>query len=321
MEFAIETRDISHDFSRGSVKALSNVSLNVGKGSIFGLLGPNGAGKTTFVKILLSIIHQKTGQAKLFGLPTDQYTSREKAGYLPESNRFPGFLTGYNLLDYSARLSGITDSRRRRTQAEKVLKQVGMSDWGQTKIKKYSKGMAQRIGLAQALLHEPELIFLDEPTDGIDPVGRKEVRDLLINLKDEGKTIFLNSHLLSEVELICDEVAILHHGKLLKQGTVKELTTSEKRFKVYAYVPEDSSLRSEFKEETLSIVFADDSLDITVKDVESLNAVIDKLRSSAISINAIIPHTQTLEDSFIQTIQNDANGDFNTLLDEKEAGK
>ncbi|MCA9742974.1 MAG: ABC transporter ATP-binding protein [Deferribacteres bacterium] len=314
----IVTRDLSRQFNRGRVKALREVSITVNPGQIFGLLGPNGAGKTTFIKILLGILHASSGQATLFDYPVSSPSAREKVGYLPENHRFPEFLTGAAVLDFSARLSGMQNKQDRTDRAEKLLKCVNMWEWRSTKIKKYSKGMLQRLGLAQSMLHDPELIFLDEPTDGVDPIGRKEIRDLLLELKAQGKTIFLNSHLLSEVEMICDEVAILHKGKLLRQSTVRELTTSDQRFQIHADI-KNEHLLERIRQSSNALQTANGFLEVVVSNVVQLNSIIDMLRSEQILIQSIQPYRQSLEDSFVQTIQGAGAADFNELLSNQTA--
>ena len=195
-------------FRRRKIQALKKVSLEVGRGEIFGLLGPNGAGKTTLIKILLGIVHKTAGEARLLGQPAGRRIGRKRVGYLPEGHRIPRHLTGNTALEYYGSLSGmsVADTRRRRAE---LLDMVGLSVWGRTVVTKYSKGMLQRLGLAQAMLHEPDVLVLDEPTDGVDPVGRSEIREVLNVLKDRGKTIFLNSHLLQEIELVCD-LSLIH---------------------------------------------------------------------------------------------------------------
>lgn len=322
MNEVIVTQNLTRHFSRGRVKALQGVSVNVAPGKIFGLLGPNGAGKTTFIKILLGLQRPDSGTASLFGIPVSDPAARKHVGYLPENHRFPEFLTGAALLDYCGRLSGMRDPQARLQRAEVLLKRVKMWDWRTTRTKKYSKGMVQRLGLAQALLHDPQLIFLDEPTDGVDPIGRKEIRDLLLELKAEGKTIFINSHLLSEVELICDEVAIMNKGQVLRQGTVHELTTSDKRYRVHAHIG-DAELLQQIRSRATAAEAQNGHLDVVVSNVQSLNDVIDLLREKQILIQAIMPHKQSLEDSFFQTIQgtgaSDLNAVFNANKTEQEA--
>jgi ABC-2 type transport system ATP-binding protein len=224
---AIRVEHLSKTFGGGlrgknDVQALADVSLEVTQGEIFGLLGPNGAGKTTFVKILLGALHPSTGSASINGHGCGNWRARQKAGFLPENHRFPSYLTGQQFLNIYGGLAGMPRSAIR-TRANELLELVEMTRWRKTKIRKYSKGMMQRLGVAQALLNDPDLVFLDEPTDGVDPVGRREIREILKKLKDQGKTIFLNSHLLAEVEAICDRVAILDKGKLIKVGPVGAL--------------------------------------------------------------------------------------------------
>jgi ABC-2 type transport system ATP-binding protein len=213
----------SKSFSKEKILALNNFSFEVESGEIFGLLGPNGAGKTTLIKILLGITFPTNGEIRIFEKEITNESYKVKVGYLPENHKFPNYLNGEQVLHFFGRLSGMSNSDVKK-KADEYLKLVDMEKWKKTKIKKYSKGMLQRLGLAQAMMNNPELIFLDEPTDGVDPIGRKEIRDILNNLKQEGKTIFLNSHLLSEVELICDRVAILNKGTLIKTGRVDDIT-------------------------------------------------------------------------------------------------
>ncbi len=313
MSFIIATQHLSRSFNRGRVKALQNVSVRVESGKIFGLLGPNGAGKTTFIKILLGLQRPDSGEASLFAIPVSNPASRARVGYLPENHRFPEFLSGAALLDYCGRLSGMASKAARRERAELLLKRVKMWEWRNTRTKKYSKGMLQRLGLAQALLHDPDLIILDEPTDGVDPIGRKEIRDLLLELKAQGKTIFINSHLLSEVEMICDEVAILHQGLLLRQGTVHELTTSDQRYRVHAAV-KDADLLQQIRAKATLAEANNGHLELVVAGPEPLNEIIDLLRRHHTLIEAIIPHRQSLEESFFQTIQGARLTDFNTVF-------
>ena len=202
---------------------MKGVSFQVERGTIFGLLGPNGAGKTTLIKVLLGIVRKTDGTAALLGLPAGDRSGRRSVGYLPESHRIPRHHTANSALEYYGSLSGMSGAEVRRRRPE-LLELVGLGSWGQSSVKKFSKGMLQRLGLAQALMHNPELLILDEPTDGVDPVGRSEMRGTLQRLKSEGKTIFINSHLLQEIELVCDRVAILVQGELRREGLVEEIT-------------------------------------------------------------------------------------------------
>ena len=300
-------------FTREKVRALRDVSLSVESGEIFGLLGPNGAGKTTLLKILLSIVRPTQGRATLFGKPVDDASARTRIGFLPEKHRFPDFMTADQMLRLYGRLSGITQ-KACEERIPGLLERVGMTKWRSTKIKKYSKGMLQRVGLAQALLNDPDIVFLDEPTDGVDPVGRRDIRDLLLWIHDQGKTVFLNSHLLSEVEKVCTRVAILNEGRLVRQGSVQELTAVERVYDLKA-TPVPQSLLDEL-DETLHRSDGEpadpDALAqyrVLAEDRASLNAVLDRLRQHDVEIEAVQPVRRTLEDYFIDVVsaENAAN--------------
>ena len=302
----IEINNISKIFSSGRFSkeittALDKVSLNVSRGSIFGLLGPNGAGKTTLIKILLSIVFPTDGSANILGKNINDHNARNKIGFLPESHKFPNFLKGIDVLYYSGELSGIKRNVLKNKITE-LLELVDMSHWANTKVKKYSKGMLQRLGLAQALINDPEIIFLDEPTDGVDPLGRKQIRDILINLKAKGKTILLNSHLLSEIELVCDNVAILNKGKLLKEGSIEELTVSENSFNFHTSDLSDELINQLLSSYKISINGKNDFL-IKANNLEELNLFIDYIRTKNVLIHKIEEEKNTLEDMFINLIE------------------
>ncbi len=206
----------------GERVALDGLSLRVGQGEVVGLLGPNGAGKTTTVKILLGLVAPTAGHAELFGLPVTDPAARRRVGYLPEQFRFPGWMTGAGLLDLHGRLAGL-DAAVRTEHAAEVLDLVGLRGRERERIGGYSKGMQQRIGLAQALVGNPDLVILDEPTSALDPIGRRDVRDIVRTLRARGTAVVLNSHLLSEVEMVCDRVAIVDRGRLVRSGRLDEL--------------------------------------------------------------------------------------------------
>lgn len=287
--------------SRREIQALQDLTLHVGRGEIFSLLGPNGAGKTTFVKILLSLVHPTTGTASLLGLPVSNPHARRRIGYLPENHRFPGYLTGEQVLTSFGALTGMRGAELA-SRTTQLLGMVGMQDWRKVKVKRYSKGMMQRLGLAQALINDPDVLFLDEPTDGVDPVGRKEIRDVLHTLKATGKTIFLNSHLLSEVELVSDRVAILDHGKLLKVGTVEELTVTDASYQIGIEGTVPDAFITEATARVLGVTAGTDGLTARVGDVRALNTVIDLLRAHGVNITSIQKQRNTLEESFIDLI-------------------
>lgn len=291
-------------FSNNSVKALDNLSLNIEEKKIFGLLGPNGAGKTTLVKILLGIIYPTSGKAELFGKNISNHQNRRKVGFLPENHRFPEYMTGEQVLYFYGELSGMNRTELKK-KSDEFLSLVDMEKWRKTKIKKYSKGMLQRLGLAQAMLNNPELIFLDEPTDGVDPIGRKQIRDILVNLNSEGKTILVNSHLLSEVELICDTVTILNKGLLVKEGTVEDLTVSENAYIIKTSDLSESvlnSLLSQYKAE----ISSKNDFKFKSSSLEELNLLIDFLRKEKVLINSISQEKNSLEDLFINVIGQEA---------------
>jgi ABC-2 type transport system ATP-binding protein len=299
-DLAIRTRDLTKVFrtrlKRREVTAADHISLDVTRGTTFGLLGPNGAGKTTFVKLLLSVVHPTSGSAAIFGRDARTQEARKPVGYLPENHRFPTYLTGGGMLDFYAALSGLSARERRRRTAE-LLDLVDLGRWGGVRLRKYSKGMLQRLGLAQALMHKPSLLVLDEPTDGVDPVGRALIREILADLERRGVTIFLNSHLLGEVELFCREVAIIDRGRVALSGAVKDLTAARGYSVTAARVPE--AVRDRLHGEAVHDGISSFRFDTR----EDVNQAIDTLRSAGAEIEAVAPSTNTLEEVFLRTIQ------------------
>jgi ABC-2 type transport system ATP-binding protein len=209
-------------FFRTKVRAVDDVSFTVGENEIFGFLGPNGAGKTTTLKMLMGLIFPSSGSAKLFGRPVGDRAAKRRLGFLPENPYFYDYLSGEELLDLMGRLFGL-DGAERKKRAGVLLERVGLARAGSRALRKYSKGMVQRLGIAQALINNPELVVLDEPMSGLDPIGRKEIRDLIVELKREGKTVLFSTHILSDVELICDRVAMLVGGRMRDVGPLAQL--------------------------------------------------------------------------------------------------
>lgn len=308
--YSIEVNNLSKTYSstfgKNRVDALKNISLKVATGTIFGLLGPNGAGKTTFVKILLGVTFPTSGTATILGRPIKDYSVKSRIGYLPENHKFPLYLSGEQVLKYFAELSGFKKNNIN-SRINYLLDLVKMKKWKKTKVKKYSKGMMQRLGIAQAIINDPELIFLDEPTDGVDPLGRKEIRDILLQLKSKGKTIFLNSHLLSEIEMITDNVAILNKGSLVREGTVEEFTTDKKTYiiQLSKEIPEQF-VHDKFKDQIVYDIHWD-QFKIKVENEDNLNEIIDILRNNDFSIKSVTPVKTTLEDQFIKLINDSEN--------------
>jgi ABC-2 type transport system ATP-binding protein len=285
--------------ARGGVVALKGLDLVVPRGQTFGLLGPNGAGKTTLVKLLLGIAFPTRGTASVLGRPIGDVPTRRRVGYLPENHRYPAHLTGEQVLHHFGRLSGLRRPERSR-RVDALLKRVRMDEWRSVRVHKYSKGMMQRLGMAQAILNEPDLLILDEPTDGVDPIGRREIRDLLLEQKARGATIFLNSHLLSEVERLCDRVAILNEGALLREGSVADLTRPQAAWQI-----EVRSTASEAIEAACRRVQGAGVVEGRVQvlgDAAALNALIDALRAQKVEILAVTPRRDSLEDVFVRVL-------------------
>jgi ABC-2 type transport system ATP-binding protein len=305
-EVALKIEGLTKDFQTGflkkkSTRALDQLSLEVKQGEIFGFLGPNGAGKTTTLKILMRLIFPTSGQASILGKSYDDSLTRRRIGYLPENPYFYDYLSGRELLEYSAALFGIPDHQAK-LRARELLNLVGLEkERADRQLRKYSKGMLQRIGLAQALINDPDIVFMDEPMSGLDPIGRREVRDLMLSLRKQNKTVFFSSHILSDVEALCDRAAILVKGKLIRCGTVQELTGEEhSAFEVVAIAIKDSSVG----ELSRALPFAE-SINLTPNGVhfilhdenrfaEAIQSV-HQLGGKVVSIN---PKRTSLEDIF-----------------------
>jgi ABC-2 type transport system ATP-binding protein len=229
-DLAIDLKNVAKVY-KGRVHALQGIEMHVRKGEIFGLLGPNGAGKSTLVKIMMTVLRPTRAEGTVLGAPIGDKPTLARVGYLPENHRFPKYLTGRQTLEFFGAMSKVDRATARR-RASELLETVRMQDWAGTRIATYSKGMLQRIGLAQSLMCNPDLVLLDEPTDGVDPVGRREILDVMGRLRDQGKTVFINSHALSELESISDRVAILVKGQVARQGTIDELTVAKQRYEI-----------------------------------------------------------------------------------------
>jgi len=308
-EAAIEIEGLSKTyrdglFGRRRIEALKDVSFLVQKGSIFALLGPNGAGKTTLIKVLLGLVRKSGGNAALLGRPAGDRLSRAGVGYLPENHRIPRHLTGNSALAYYGGLSGMSPGEVRRKRRD-LLERVGLAEWGKTSIRKYSKGMLQRLGLAQAMLHDPELLVLDEPTDGVDPVGRAEMRRVLQELKTAGRTIFINSHLLQEVELICDRAAILVQGTLRRFGLIEEIRQRQPHL-VLTLAGAQELIQEALSWVTVESITAQPNQQVRVllkaPDQAMVNRCIDELRRRSVDIVELSRPRDTLEEAFLDIV-------------------
>jgi len=308
-EPVIQVNDLKKSYSSGlfrrrRINALQGATLEVPRGSIYGLLGPNGAGKTTMIKILLGIVRKSSGEAKVLGQQAGALKTRERIGYLPENHRIPRHLTGATALEYFGGLSGLSAAEARR-RSPALLEVVGLRGREKERVSGYSKGMQQRLGLAQALLHEPELIILDEPTDGVDPVGRKDIREVLMRLAEGGTTVFLNSHLLQEIELVCESVAILSQGQVRKNGLVADIIDEVADAALqYHLSGQEEHIQSALGVDARMEVQQDGTwyAQVAVTEKSAGDRIIDELRSNGVSILAISRKQLSLEDAFLKII-------------------
>lgn len=277
-EPVIEIRNLTKDYrdfwGRRKVRAVNSVSLTVNKGEVFGLLGPNGSGKTTTMKLLLGLLFPTEGEIKVLGEQATNVEKNERIGYLPEESYLYRFLNAVETLDFYGRLFNIPKDKRRQ-RAEELIQMVGLEKAKRRQLKEYSKGMTRRIGLAQALINDPDLVLLDEPTSGLDPIGRKEMKDLIVNLRNQGKTVVICSHLLPDVQDVCDRIAILYAGELKVLGKFSDLLKSQ---------GETQLVTSQLS-------------DAAINDVKEVLA-----RHQAKLLSVDHP-TSTLEDLFLKTVQ------------------
>lgn len=286
-------------FQRGEVVAVDHLDLEVAEGEIFGFLGPNGAGKTTTIKMLLGLIFPDEGSATVLGHPAGAIEMRRQVSYLPENPYFYDHLTGGELLDFYARLFEIPNPERAK-RVDSLMELVGLKNDKTKQLKQYSKGMMQRIGIAQALINDPKLLIFDEPTSGLDPVAHIEIRNLIESVRDQGKTVFLSSHQLSDVELVCDRISIMNFGKLVKMGRVEDLL-AEGRTELIAVevAPETPGKLQEIGAE---ITHNDGRLVAVCPDDQIVNQAVDVVRAGKGRILAVTPLKRTLEEIFVETV-------------------
>lgn len=300
-EFAIETQDLRKVF--GSQVAVRGLTLQVEQGEVFGFLGPNGAGKTTSIKMLLGLVAPTSGKARLLGAPLGDRAVRARTGFLPEHFRFHDWLSAWEFLQLHGHLYGMTGARLG-ARVRELLELMGLTPFADKQLRTFSKGMLQRIGLAQALLNDPALVFLDEPTSGLDPVGRRLVRDIIRDLRERGTTIFLNSHLLSEVEITCDRVAFIKHGEVVRVSELKALVNGATRVTVRTggLTPDVIAGLAAWGGD----VRADgNQVLLTVSDESALPAINRYLVAQQVEVYALTPQHLSLEDLFIQIVGTD----------------
>ena len=281
-------------------RALDGLDLDVERGEIFGFLGANGAGKTTTIKLLVGLIDATAGEARVLGAPAGSVESRRHLGFLPESPYFYEYLTARESLDFYGSLSGMSREDRRRRGGE-VLELVGLSRAADERIGAFSKGMRERLGLAQALVHEPELLILDEPMSGLDPVGRRDVREIILAQRERGRTVFFSSHILSDVEAVCDRVAIISSGRLVEAGPLHKLISRRT-------ISIDVTLEGVSQEQLGEIsglarrVIAEGaSLTVTVAEYDAAERIIERARSAGGRLMALVPRRESLEEYFLRT--------------------
>ena len=300
-EIAIETQGLRKLY--GDNLAVGGLTLQVQQGEVFGFLGPNGAGKTTSIKMLLGLVAPSGGSARLLGEPLGSRSVRSRIGFLPEHFRFHDWLSAGEFLTLHGELYGMAKENLRQ-RIKELLELVGLTPFEHKLLRTYSKGMLQRIGLAQALLNDPLLVFLDEPTSGLDPVGRRLVRDIIHNLRQKGTTVFLNSHLLSEVEITCDRVAFIKQGEVLRTSQLKSLVDGETSVTIRCSEPAPETLNG--LEQLGKNVRADgDIITLTVSEEAALPAITRYLVSQGLDVYAITPQRLSLEDLFIQVVGTD----------------
>jgi len=302
------TKEFRTGFWRTRVRVLHDLNLEVRQGEIFGYLGPNGAGKTTTMNLLMGLIYPTAGRAWILGRDVSDVAVKAAVGFLPENPYFYTYLTGWEFLNFYGQLFGIPSGERRR-RIEELLHLVGLSDAGKLQLRKYSKGMLQRIGLAQALINDPQAVFLDEPMSGLDPVGRKEVRDLILSLKAKGKTVFFSSHIIPDVEMICDRVGIIVNGRLIRVGPLEELLGSElESIEISASGLDDAAMVEMAQWSVRPPVQRGEKVFFAVGTEKEAMQVVERLLKMGALIHAILPHRLTLEEHFLREVANREQG-------------
>ena len=304
----VEIENLTKDYEIGfwrkrKVRALDGLSLSVEAGEIFGFLGANGAGKTTTLKLLMRLTFPTAGKARILGSDIDNVAMHQRIGYLPENPYFYDYLTAREFLEYCAELFG-QPRKLRKQQAEDLLSRVHLDEkrWN-TQLRKFSKGMLQRVGLAQALINDPEIVFLDEPMSGLDPIGRREVRDLIASLRQTGKTVFMCSHILSDIEVLCDRVAILKKGKLAHLGRLNDLRQQSGDTSLVEIVVTGTSVQSLLAQlpdsEKFAVTETAGGLNVQVSEERDVDAVIAALRKVDGKLVSVQPVRQSLEELFV----------------------
>lgn len=303
MEHVLEVKNLHKSFKTGFIpqkkKVLQGITFQVSEGEIFGYLGPNGAGKTTTLKCILGIIYPEEGEIRLFGLPHTSLEAKKKIGFLPENPYFYEYLTASEFLRFYGQLFGLSPAQREK-KISALLQLVGLTHASDIQLRKFSRGMLQRIGLAQALINEPSLVFLDEPLGGLDPLGRKEMRDIILRLREEGKTVFLCSHILQDIEMICDRVAIIVKGRIIDQGKLQDLVSE----KILFYEAVISGLPASLVKDLGECMAAEGGrLLLRVEGEEKIKDLMKVVLEQGGNLHSLTPRTATLEDLFVDLVR------------------
>ncbi len=295
-------KDFRPGFGLRRKRVLHGISFQVREREIFGFIGPNGAGKTTTLKVLMGLIRATSGNASILGHGVDETAFRRQIGFLPENPYFYDYLTGKEILHFYAKLSGVS-RQRRASRVEELLELVGLSSAANARLRTYSKGMLQRIGIAQALVHDPNVVFLDEPMSGLDPVGRKEVRDLILRLRAEGKTVFMNTHILSDVEMLCDRVAIIVAGRIRYQGAIDEFLDAgqPEADLVLANVPPETAVSME-ERFAASVRGHGERIELRIAEKDTSAALRVAMEAGA-EVVSVTPHRVSLESIFLSAVE------------------
>ena len=308
----IRTVDLRKTFRTGffmrPFEALSGVDLEVREGEIFGFIGPNGAGKTTTIKVLTGLIHASAGEAWINGIPVSNPECRRGLGFLPEGTYFHDYLTGAEFLDFHGRLLGVSKERRRES-IPMLLERVGIPHAADQRIRSYSKGMRQRVGLAQALIGDPNLLILDEPMSGLDPIGRRDVRELILSLRDDGKTIFFTSHILQDAEVICDQAAIILGGRIVQHGYLQELLGQEVQGVDVVLEGIDETLFQELAGLARRAVVQGPRYLLELPGESEAEKVLDRVREAKGHVRSLVPRRRSLEDLLVRDMAGNPRGE------------
>ncbi|MEO0077578.1 MAG: ABC transporter ATP-binding protein [candidate division WOR-3 bacterium] len=310
-EPAIEVVRLSKSYRTGfrmkRTEALTDLSLTVDRGEVFGFLGPNGAGKTTTIKILMGLTRPGGGTARILGRPPQDYRVRSRVGFLPESPYFYEYLTAFEFLAMAAQLSGVPGAEvSSRTRA--MLQMVRMEHSAGKQMRQFSRGMLQRIGVAQALIHDPELVVLDEPMGGLDPVGRREFRDIIADLRDRGKTVFFSTHILADVEMVCDRVGIISNGRMVQVGRLDEILSEEVDAIEVTVTGASGKYRKAFERVAERSMQSGEALLLTLRTEEDVERVMAIAREAGARVKAVVPRRRTLEDHFMDKLRQPGEG-------------